>query len=394
MEQSQRFWMEQFAGEEPVAELPADRRRPSEADLSGETIGYRFPRSLQTGLRQLAAEQGATMYMTLLSLIEVLLYNYTGESRVVTGTPTLGREHADLEGQIGFYVNTLAISGEVKNEETFVSLLERTKEQVLRCYEHQGYPFDRLVSELNITREVNRNPLFDLMINFHQDAEEVVSGSFGFPGEDETTSKFDCTFSLIDMEQGLQLQLNYRTSLYDRSRMERMIGHLERLAEQVVADPQSIVGSLSLLSPQEQERLLTLGQSEAAYPRNKSVVALWREQVGHTPLATALVYGDERLSYQEVDRWSSRVAGWLADQRLLPEERVAVVMDRTIRSIVAILAVLKAGGAFVRWIRPGRRNGNCSCGKMRAAGWCWVGRRCRSHRRKWKMFPDRGIWPM
>ena len=352
LENMRQFWMDQFAGQEPVAELPADRRRPLEADLSGETIGYRFPGSLQKSLRRLATEREVSMYMLLLSLTEVLLYNYTGESRVVIGTPTMGRDHADLEGQIGFYVNTLAMVGEVKGEETFLSLLERTKGQVLRCYEHQGYPFDRLVSELNITREVNRNPLFDVMITYHQteghaNAEEKIAGIFSFTGEDGTASKFDCRLVLIDTTQGLQLQLNYRTSLFDRSRMERMIGHLERLAEQVVADPQSIVGSLSLLSPQEQERLLTLGQSEAAYPRNKSVVALWREQVGHTPLATALVYGDERLSYQEVDRWSSRVAGWLADQRLLPEERVAVVMDRTIRSIVAILAVLKAGGAFV-----------------------------------------------
>ena len=352
LEKMRQFWMDQFDGQEPVAELPADRRRPLEADLSGETIGYRFPGSLQKSLRRLATEREVSMYMLLLSLTEVLLYNYTGESRVVTGTPSLGRDHADLEGQIGFYINTLAVVSEIKSEETFMSLLERTKGQVLRCYEHQGYPFDRLVSELNITREVNRNPLFDLMVAYYhvgkeEQREDQAPGIFSFSGENGTASRFDCRLVLTDTTQGLQLQLNYRTSLFDRSRMERMIGHLERLAEQVVADPQSIVGSLSLLSPQEQERLLTLGQSEAAYPRNKSVVALWREQVGHTPLATALVYGDERLSYQEVDRWSSRVAGWLADQRLLPEERVAVVMDRTIRSIVAILAVLKAGGAFV-----------------------------------------------
>ena len=190
------------------------------------------------------------------------MYKYTGESRVVTGTPTLGRDHADLEGQIGFYVNTLAMVGEVRGEEAFISLLDRTKEQVLRCYAHERYPFDRLVSELDITREANRNPLFDVMIAFRHEKREKraktqSSELFMFSGEDGTASKFDCTLIFIDTDQGLQLQLTYKSSLYERSRMERMIGHLELLARQVVADPGVAVQALELLSEGEERQLMT-----------------------------------------------------------------------------------------------------------------------------------------
>ena len=351
METSRRFWMEQFAGQEPVAELPADRRRPVTADFTGETIGYWFAEGLQRRLRELAADRGASMYMLLLSLIEVLMYNYTGESRVVTGTPTLGRDHADLERQIGFYINTLAIAGEVKGEETFLSLLARTKGQVLRCYEHQGYPFDRLVSELNIARDVNRNPLFDVMVAYHHDKakeKEQTAGVFVFTGEDGTTSKFDCSLSFIDTEKGLQLQLNYKPGLYDRSRMERMICHLERLAEQVVADPGIAVQSLILLSEAEERRLLEEFQGPAMdYPRDRTWIELFEEQALLSPTAIAVEHGSETITYQELDERSNQLGHYLRGRGVGRDTVVGVCMDRGVELLIALLGIQKAGGGYL-----------------------------------------------
>ena len=170
IETMRSFWLDQFRGEIPVLELPVDFARPAAPDAAGHSITYAFPPALSQSLRELAAEQEASLYMTLLSLIQVLLYKYTGQSTIITGTPTLGREHPDLDGQVGFFVNTLPVIGRIDGEESFTSLLQRTKEQVLSCYAHQLYPFELLVSELNIPREVNRNPLFDVMVSYTPEA--------------------------------------------------------------------------------------------------------------------------------------------------------------------------------------------------------------------------------
>ena len=353
LEESRRFWVEQFAGQEPVAELPADRRRPVTAEFAGGTIGYWLPGDVQEGLRRLAAEQGASLYMTLLSLIGILLYKYTGQPRVVTGTPTLGRGHADLEGQMGFYVNTLAVVSEIKSEEAFVSLLERTKQQVLNCYAHERYPFDRLVSELDIPREANRNPLFDVMINYHHGGSGGQQRNrradlFVFSGEDGTASKFDCTVTILDTTEELQLQLNYRTSLFDRSRMERMMGHLERLAEQVIADPLVRVQELTLLSGQEQQQvLLEWNGPKSGDGQAGSVVDLFAEQVQRDPGAVAAVYEGQRLTYGELDERSDQLADQLESLGVGSEELVGIFMRRGLEVIIGMLGILKAGGAYV-----------------------------------------------
>ena len=151
---SRRFWLDQFAGGVPVAELPADGVRPVAPDTAGRTLTYTLPASLSEGLRQVAAAGDASLFMVQLALVQVLLYKYTGERRVITGTQTLGREHPDLEGQVGFFVNTLPVVGEVDPGGSFAGLLEATRERVLAAYGHQGYPFDELVSELGVPREV------------------------------------------------------------------------------------------------------------------------------------------------------------------------------------------------------------------------------------------------
>ncbi|MBW7477880.1 AMP-binding protein, partial [Paenibacillus oenotherae] len=270
---------------------------------------------------------------------------------IIIGTPVAGRPHADLEQVIGMFVGTLALRNEVKKEATFLEQVAEVKRRTLEAFEHADYPLEELVEKLDLERDMSRNPLFDTMFAMQNMTEAEASYGGGLKmtpyGGGQEAAKFDLALQASEMEGRLVFQLQYRTSLYRRASMERLAGHFVQLLTEATSKPEERIGELSLLSEEECERLAAFNGTEAPYPKEQTIHSLFEEQVKRAPERTALVYGEERLSYAELNARSNRLARRLRKQGVRADELVGIALERSTEMIVAILAVLKAGGAYV-----------------------------------------------
>ncbi|MBW7477850.1 amino acid adenylation domain-containing protein, partial [Paenibacillus oenotherae] len=351
LKRQETYWLERFGGELPVLELPTDDARPAVQRFEGESIGFDLPLEVEARVRQIASQTGATLYMVLLAAYATLLSKYSGQEDIVIGTPVAGRPHADLEQVIGMFVGTLALRNEVKKEATFLEQVAEVKRRTLEAFEHADYPLEELVEKLELERDMSRNPLFDTMFAMQNMTEAEASYGGGLKmtpyGGGQEAAKFDLALQASEMEGRLVFQLQYRTSLYRRASMERLAGHFVQLLTEATSKPEERIGELSLLSEEERERLAAFNGTEAPYPKEKTIHSLFEEQVKRAPERTALVYGEERLSYAELNARSNRLARKLREQGVGPDELVGIAAERSTEMIVAILGVLKAGGAYV-----------------------------------------------
>lgn len=346
-----RYWREQLAGAPPVLEIPTARVRPPVRSYRGEVQSFVLNRELAEQLRRLAQQEGATLFMALLAGFQVLLARYTGQWDVVVGTPVANRNRAELEGLIGFFVNTLLLRTRMDDDPSFLEVLRRVKETTLSAYAHQDLPFERLVEELQPQRDLSRNPLFQVMFVFQnaattQTAAETDSQSV--PGIQVGTSKFDLTMFMGEAGNELTGSLEYDADLYDPERMRGMISHWRHLLEGIVAHPERRVSRLPLLTEGERHRVVVAWNSTgAAYNRMQCLHEMFEQQAARTPEQPALECKGEVLSYRELNERSNRLAHALLSRGVGPEVRVGLSIGRTVEMPVAVLAVLKAGGTYV-----------------------------------------------
>ncbi|MDQ7008302.1 MAG: condensation domain-containing protein, partial [Acidobacteriota bacterium] len=290
------YWLERLSGEIPALDLPADFPRPAVRSSRGSRIGFRIPSAVAGRLQELGRPRGATLFMTLTAIVKVLLYRHTGQEEIIVGTPIAGRRHSDLESQVGFYVNTLVLRDEVRGGEGFAEILDRVRETATEAYDNQDYPFDRLVEELDLRRDLSRNPLFDVMVILqnNEDAVLEMEGVEVNPFETEfAIAKFDLTFSFVESGDGIECGIEYCADLFKRERIERMAVHLQRLAESASSNPDETVGRLEMVAEEERARILELGEGpRAEYPSEKTISELFEEQVERTPDSVAVVFGE------------------------------------------------------------------------------------------------------
>ena len=291
--------------------------------------------------------------MGLLATVKVLLYRYTGQEDLIIGSPIAGRPHSDLEDQIGFYVNTLALRTQFSGTESYEQLLARVKKVTLDAYEHQSYPFDALVDELNLQADLSRSALFDvLLVLEHQSNMELAAqGMRGLAiravGEDRTQSKFDLQFNFIETEEALLVKVTYNTDLYHEDRIAQLLSHLKTLLRAIVVDPGMPVAELSYLSGAMQQQILGFNRSMSTAPA-VTLTAAFKSQVRQSPDDIALVFEQTRLSYRELDEESDKLGMYLQDTyRLKAEDLVGIQQERTEWMIISLLAILKSGAAFV-----------------------------------------------
>jgi len=257
------YWLNLFRGEWPALELPIAGRRPPIKTFHGAAIAKTFSSALSQGLKELVKQEGATLFMGLLSLVNTLLYLYTGNEDLVIGTPVIGREHVELEDQIGFYLNTVALRIKFAGKYCFREMLHTVKHITLEAYEHQAYPFDQLVDELHLQRDLSRNPLFDVMVILQNITLRSNPGTRGHSDlnvspyyERETlTSKFDITFDFFESGHEIHVNVVYNRDIYGKGSIQKMIDHLERLFLAVVADPCQPIAELEYRSDEERHRL-------------------------------------------------------------------------------------------------------------------------------------------
>jgi len=350
LEEHLSYWREQLAGAAPTINLPTDHPRPAVEGFRGAKQYVQMPARLLRSLKALSQQEGVTLFMTLLAAWAALLGRYSGEEDVIVGTPIANRTRTELEGMIGFFVNSLVLRTSLKGEPSFRELLKRVREVALGAYAHQDLPFEKLVEALQPDRQSNYNPLYQVSFalqNAPQGAIEVGGLEMSGVETDRETSRFDLEFHLWEHGQELYGALLYSTELFEAETISRLLNHYERMLTAVVAHPEQRVSEVKLLSGAEERQLVVeWNDTKRSYEQN-SVVELFEAQVKRTPENTALIFGEQRVSYRELNERADRLAGSLRARGVGPEIVVGLLMERSVDLVVGLLGVLKAGGAYL-----------------------------------------------
>ncbi|HEX8903565.1 MAG TPA: amino acid adenylation domain-containing protein, partial [Longimicrobiaceae bacterium] len=350
LEQQLAWWRERLAGAPALLELPTDRPRPAVQSYRGARVPVDISPELLGRLRRLERGAGATLHMVLLGAFQVLLAKYAGTDDVVVGTPVAGRTRRELEGVIGLFVNTLVLRTGLSGDPAFREVLGRVREVALGAYEHQEVPFEKLVAELQPERSLAHSPVFQAMFTLQNAAGagfELAGLRVRGMGGDVATCKCDLSLALGEAAGGVRGSLVYRTDLFDRATMERMAGHFGRVLEQVAADPGLRLSRVELLGDEERRRVVEEWSGTAAPQPAALVHELCQARAAEDPDAVALACEGERLTRRELNERANRLAHHLRARGVGPDAVVALCLERGVEMIVALLAVLKAGGAWV-----------------------------------------------
>ncbi len=343
------YWRRRLAGLEQQ-ELLTDRPRPALRDPRGAEVVVDVPAQLCPVLAELCAERGATLFMGLLAAFQVLLARYTRQTDIVVGTPVAGRTRPETEDLVGFFVNTLVLRVDLTDRLSFSDLLGQVKRTTVEAFAHQDVPFERLVDVLQPERDLSRNPLFQVMFELqHHDPGLTALGAAAVRPEviRSMVAKFDLTLTVEQHADGrLRCHFEFATSLFDRSTIERMAGNYLQLLACVGSDPSRPITDLLLVTDAEQE-VLNKFAGHTAEPDGETVPELFQRQAALNPDAIAVSYGDDTLTYADLDKRSNQLAAHLHALGVGAESVVGVCLDRGPDVVVALLGVLKAGGAYV-----------------------------------------------
>lgn len=360
------YWQKQLAGELPVLNLPTDRPRPLYQTHRGASQSLNLHANTTQQLKVLAQANGATLYMILLAAYEVLLHRYTAQETLLIGSPTSGRSRAELASIVGYFVNPVVLRADCSGNPTFSAFLGQVRQTVLDAFENQDYPFALLAERLHPTRDFSRSPLFQTMFVYQkaqlpnqQGLMSFVLGETGarmdigdlpteFVAVYKGVSQFDLRLTMAEVDEGLLASFNYNTDLFDATTITRMLGHFEALLKGIAADSERCLSDLPLLTEAERHQLLVeWNDTRTDYPRGRCIHQLFEDQVERTPDATALVFDQEHLTYEGLNRRSNQLAHHLRTLGVGPEVLVGICVERSLEMVVGMLAVLKAGGAYV-----------------------------------------------
>src|SRR5205085_1961337 len=336
----------------PALELLTDRPRPAVQSFHGATQTFILPEALSAALKALSRSEGVTLFTTLLAGLQTLFYRYTGQADFMIGSPIANRNHLETEKLIGCFTNTLVLRADLSGNPRFRELLQRVWEATLGAHTHQDVPFEKLVEELQPERDLSRAPLFQVMFvlqNASTDSWMNLPGlDIDLLATDSGTARFDLTLSMSDTASGLVGTLEYNTDLFDAATIARLLTHYSQLLTAACAAPDQPLASLPLLAAAERRQLLTAwNQTQVAYPPHLLLHQLFERQAALTPETIALTFGEQHLSYRELNQQANQLAQHLRALGVCAEARVGVMLARTPQMVVALLGILKAGGAYV-----------------------------------------------
>ncbi|MBB5639445.1 amino acid adenylation domain-containing protein, partial [Pedobacter cryoconitis] len=346
------FWLSEYQDLPEVLDLPLDYARPDHRNHRGDNYSFELDEQATTSLRYLGEQHGATLYTVLLSVYTILLGRLSRSEDVVVGTPIAGRRHADLDGMIGMFVNTLALRNYPLGELSFEDFLAGVSSRTLSCFDHQDFQYEDLVDELNLPRNLGRSPLIEVMFSYENfEREELVIPGLtlnSYQQEGEMSSKFDLSLAAGEDSGKLYLSLSYSAELFKETTISRFAAYFKHIVGQVLAAPDIRLSEIGLLVPAERSRLLELGTGAIpAYSANQTIVQLFEAQVLQSPDAVALVFEDQALSYQELDEQSDQLSLFLAGRGVVSGTVIGLLLERSPDMIIGILGILKAGGTYV-----------------------------------------------
>jgi len=350
------YWEQQFEGEVPVLNIVDEKPRPPFKTYNGAIISRIYDQKILNGIKEISGDSGTTLFMKLLTALNVLLYKYSGQQDIVIGTSIAGREHPDLEDQVGFYLNALALRTTFKENESYQQILDSVKKTTLNAFENQTYPIEQVVQTLNGPRDMSRSPLFDVMMDMNE-------GSVGSQGENEegvqlkaykdfqvsVGSKFDMTFHFVEQRNGLRVMMEYNTDVFSPAFAENLLTHFEELLRSIIAEPVKPVSALNYVNEEEQNYLLyEVNSTEQQFAQNETLVDLFEKQVEQAPDNLALRYEETVFTYAELNERANQLADYLATKEGIGTgDCVVLNLERSEWLIISILGILKTGACYI-----------------------------------------------
>ncbi|NBD08734.1 non-ribosomal peptide synthetase [Corallococcus silvisoli] len=362
----EKYWREQLSGPLPVLDLPTDHPRPPAQTFNGRVHTTRLDAGITNAVKALARDHGATPNMVLQTAFQVLLHRYTGQQDFTLGVVSAGRGRAELAGITGYFVNPLVVRTRPAPALSFTDYLAQTRQTMLGALEHQDYPFSALVDRLQPVRDQSRSPLFQVMFVYQRasklDERGLTPFALDIPGATSTVAglpieslvlshggaQFDLTLTMGEADGELVASFEYNTDLFDAGTIERMAGHLSTLLAGIAAQPGRALAGLPLLPRAEQHQLLEGWKGpRVALTQADMLPALFAAQVARTPDHVAVLFKDAQLTYRELDARAGRLAAWLKDSGVKPGDIVGICLERSVETLVSVLAVMAAGAAYV-----------------------------------------------
>ncbi|MBZ4423328.1 non-ribosomal peptide synthetase, partial [Myxococcus sp. RHSTA-1-4] len=344
------WWRKQLSGLSTL-ELPTDKPRPPVQTFHGAHLPLVLSRSASEALKALCQREGATPFMALLAAFQVLLSRYSGQRDIAVGSPIAGRQRGELEGLIGFFVNTLVLRAHVEDHASFLDLLHQVRESSLGAFAHQDIPFERLVEELQPTRDMSRSPLFQVIFSLQNAPMPAVRKqalSLSPVEVENPTIKFELQLSLTDSPEGYQGSLSYNTDLFEHATALRMTSHFQVLVEALTSRPEAPLASVSMLSPAERKQVLLEWSATASeYPRDATLPQVFSQVVARHADNVAVEFSGSKLTYRQLDERANQLAHHLRGLGVTTDARVALAVERSLELIVSLVAILKAGAAYV-----------------------------------------------
>ncbi|HIK08629.1 MAG TPA: amino acid adenylation domain-containing protein, partial [Trichormus sp. M33_DOE_039] len=343
------YWREQLKNYPHELSLPTDYPRKAIQNFRGGRLFFTLSPELSEQLRKLSQQHGATLFMTLLTAFNILLYRYSGQEDILVGSTVTSRDRTEIANLIGLFVNNLIFRTNLSGKPNFLQLLNQVKETVLAALSHQDLPFEDLVEQLQPERNLSQNPLFQVMFVLHNTPHQTTN----LPGlkiepleTEQSTSRFDISLDMYETPSGLRGTWEYSTELFKKATIESLITHFQTLLSAIVAHPEQSIVELPLLTTTEQNLLTAWNDTFTEIP-NCSVYELFSKQVAKTPDKIAVIFGDQSLTYQQLEQEANHLATYLQNLGVKAETRVGICCDRSLEMVISLLAVHKAGGAYV-----------------------------------------------
>lgn len=342
------YWRKKLEGVSESLTLTTDYPRQSVRSVVGDSHRFVLDEQLSKALKSTAERNGCTLYMVLVSAFNALLYRYTGQEDICVGSPIANRNSADINGLIGLFLNTLAIRNQVNAQTSFNTLLAQVKTTCLEAYKHQDTPFEKIVDVVQPQRSASINPIFQIMIGLHNERKEQLAANIHRYPIDIDTSKLDFTLSFKEQDEQIHGHLAYKTSLFKPQTMVRLAEHFEAMCRALLAAPDAAIGTLAYMSDaQTQQLLVEYNQTHAEYPKEACIHQLFETHVEHHADKQAVVFDDEVLTQQQLNEKSHALALYLQSLGVKPDTLVGLCVHRSCDMMVAILAILKAGAAYL-----------------------------------------------
>lgn len=349
---SEKYWLSQFSDDIPVLELPTNYTRPATQSFSGSEILKRLDISTTSKINEICLKNNITPFMLLISIYYILLSIYSRSEDIVVGTPISGRYNEQLMDVVGMFVNTLPLRNKIDMNLSFKEFVSNIKANSIESFEHQNYPLDELIKKLGIPRDTTRNPLFDVMFIYQNNSYPTVkfddiNAKYYITKTD--ISKFDLSLEVIPDRNNLKLRFEYCTKLFKKSFIQNFAENYINILKNILDNINVKLSDIEILSKKDKDKiLLEFNNTQSSYPSDKNVVQLFEEQVDLNKNKTALVFENTKLTYTQLNKKANQLANYMLNNyKIDSQEAIGIFLDKSIESIIAILAIIKVGATFI-----------------------------------------------